>query len=266
VATRALGETGIRIFPVGLGTVKLGRNTDVKYPQAFDLPSDEEVTRLLEGALASGVNLLDTAPAYGRSESRLGPFVEEHRERLVICTKAGESYEHGVSRFDFSADAIVASAEASLARLQTDVIDLLLLHSDGEDVRILRETDALEGLQRLRQSGKARAIGISAKTAGGIRLAAEELDVIMAPYSLSHPELGEELAVAHAKGRGILAIKTLASGHLASGERSRQTSEDALRHVLRQPFVDGLVLGTLRLAHLRQAVEVARAQDPSASS
>ncbi len=69
---RPLGSTGIKVSLLGLGTVKLGRNEGVKYPRPFDLPDDRSVVALLETAQSLGINLLDTAPAYGRSEERLG--------------------------------------------------------------------------------------------------------------------------------------------------------------------------------------------------
>ena len=180
---RPLGRTGIKVSPIGLGTTKLGRNTDVKYPKPFELPSDEQAGELLEAAFALGVNLIDTAPAYGGSETKLGPFVAQHRNRLVLCTKCGEKYEQGRSTYDFSASAVVASAEESLRRLRTECLDILLVHSDARDAEILTQTDALEGLARLKKSGKVRAIGISARTAAGIAEAARTLDVIMAPFS-----------------------------------------------------------------------------------
>lgn len=259
---RVLGRTGLQVAPLGLGTVKLGRNTDVKYPQPFTLPGDKEVTDLLESALATGIDLYDTAPAYGSSELRLGPFVRRHRNELVLCTKAGERYEDGTSRFDFSADAIVRSAEESLRRLRTEVLDILLLHSDGADLHILEQTDALEGLRQLKSAGKVRAVGISAKTSEGILAASETLDVVMAPFSEISPELGAALRAAHERGTAVLAIKTLASGRAARSSSARAVDQ-ALEFVLRQPFVDGLVLGTLRIEHLRQAAAVARRVDAS---
>jgi aryl-alcohol dehydrogenase-like predicted oxidoreductase len=77
---RQLGRTGLTVSSVALGTTKLGRNTGVKYPVDFALPSDQEVAALLESARQLGVNLIDTAPAYGESERRLGPFVNNHRD------------------------------------------------------------------------------------------------------------------------------------------------------------------------------------------
>ena len=60
---RPLGATGLAVSPLGLGTVKFGRNAGVKYPRPFDLPSDQQALTLLETAWELGINLLDTAPA-----------------------------------------------------------------------------------------------------------------------------------------------------------------------------------------------------------
>jgi aryl-alcohol dehydrogenase-like predicted oxidoreductase len=249
MVSRPLGRSGVNIAPIGLGTVKLGRNTDVKYPAAFDLPSDAQVEKLLETALDLGVNLIDTAPAYGSSEARLGAFVAAHRERIVLATKAGERYENGRSTYDFSAKAITASVDNSLRNLRTDHIDILVLHSNGEDEKILTQTDALEGLAALKRGGKVRAAGISAKTEKGVALAAESLDVIMTPFSQSDQSLAGALSKSHAAGLGVLAIKGLASGHLAA--------KAAIEFVLKQPFVDSLIIGTIDPAHLKAAVDVA---------
>jgi aryl-alcohol dehydrogenase-like predicted oxidoreductase len=249
MVSRKLGGTGLAISAIGLGTTKLGRNTDVKYPESFALPSDEAVRELLETSLALGVNLIDTAPAYGESERRLGAFVESNRDRIVLCTKCGERYKDSISTYDFSAAAIVASAEESLRRLRTDHIDLLMLHSDGRDVEILTKTDALEGLGRLKNAGKIRAAGISAKTGAGIARACEALDVVMAPFSEKETLLADALTKAHEAGLGVLAIKGLYGGHLEAAS--------AIEFVLKQPFIDALILGTINREHLKEAVAVA---------
>lgn len=246
---RPLGRTGLIVRPIGLGTTKLGRNADVKYPKRFTLPSKEQVCDLLETTLRLGVNLIDTAPAYGESERRLGPFVATNRDRLVVCTKCGEQYGNGRSTYNFSAPGIVVSVEESLRRLKTDHIDILLLHSNGRDVEILTQTDAHEALQRLKKSGKTRAVGISAKTQAGILEACQTLDVVMAPFSQKDPSLAGVLKKAHEAGLGVLAIKGLFSGHLEA--------RPAIEFVLRQPFIDTLILGTNDPAHLREAVSIA---------
>jgi aryl-alcohol dehydrogenase-like predicted oxidoreductase len=257
VAQRQLGTTGLKTFPLGLGTVKIGRNRDLKYPRAFELPDDRQVADLLAAALDEGISFIDTAPAYGLSEERLGSFVSEHRDQILLCTKAGEDYGPEGSSFDFSAAALERSVDRSLTRLQTDHLDLLLLHSDGRDEEILNHTDALEGLRRIKTAGKARAVGLSAKTAAGIRLAAAELDAVMAPFGPGQRELESELVAARAGGCATLAIKVLGQGH-AVVDASIDPVQSALDLVLQTQGIDLAVIGTVNSDHLRDAAAKAR--------
>lgn len=77
---RALGRTGIVVSPLGLGTVALGRAEGLKYPRPVRIPTDEDALELLSRARAVGVNLIDTAPAYGLAEERLGSLLPGRRE------------------------------------------------------------------------------------------------------------------------------------------------------------------------------------------
>ena len=95
--THPLGQTGLEVSRLGLGTVKFGRNQEVRYPNSFVLPSDQEIIDLLELAHSLGINLLDTAPAYGSSEQRIGRLLS-NRADWVICTKVGEEFLLGRSR------------------------------------------------------------------------------------------------------------------------------------------------------------------------
>jgi aryl-alcohol dehydrogenase-like predicted oxidoreductase len=116
-------------------------------------------------------------------------------------------------------------------------------------LEILTRTDTLEALEQLKKSGKVRATGISAKSPEGIAEACRTLNVIMAPFSQKDPSLAEALGKAHDAGLGVLAIKSLFSGHLEA--------RPAIEFVLRKPFIDTLVLGTIDPMHLREAAEVA---------
>jgi aryl-alcohol dehydrogenase-like predicted oxidoreductase len=98
---RYLGQTDLTISPIGLGTVKFGRNTGLRYPSSFDLPDDSQLETLVQTAKDLGINLLDTAPAYGESEKRIGEIIKGDRGDWIISTKVGEQYENGVSRYDF---------------------------------------------------------------------------------------------------------------------------------------------------------------------
>lgn len=247
---KALGATGLRASPLGLGTVKFGRNRGVKYPRRFDLPTDQAILTLLETAWESGINLLDTAPAYGASEERLGRLLKRCRREWVIVTKVGEDFRDGVSHFDFSAAATRASVERSLRRLGVETLDAVLIHSDGDDLKILEQGAALAALRDLQRAGQVRAVGMSTKTvAGGLR-AVECCDVVMATYSLSERAELPVIRAAHAADKGILIKKALQSGHLDRSDNADPVAA-ALRLIYAEPGVGSVVVGTLDPAHLR---------------
>ncbi len=250
VGLSPLGATGLQVSALGLGTVKFGRNQGVNYPRAFSLPSDSEILRLLQTAWDLGINLLDTAPAYGGSEERLGRLLQQCRREWVIVTKVGEEFADGVSRFDFSAAATRASIERSLRRLGVEVLDAVLIHSNGDDAAILEREEVLPCLFDLKQAGLVRAVGISSKTvAGGLR-AVERCDVLMVTCN---PRQQAELPViraAHATNRGVLIKKGLLSGHLDQLAGTDPVSA-SLRFIYAQPGINSVVVGTLNPAHLR---------------
>ena len=160
------GSTDIHISRLGLGTVKLGRNQGVKYPTSFDLPTDQEAKNLIDHAKDLGINFIDTAPAYGTSEERLGKLLKNSRNDWVICSKAGEEFIDGKSTYNFTPEHIIFSVERSLVRLNTDRIDIVLIHSDGNDLEIIH-SGALDALNDLKLQGKIRAFGMSTKTIEG---------------------------------------------------------------------------------------------------
>ena len=246
--TRRLGNTSIHVSVIGLGTVKFGRNQGLKYPAQFELPSDDAILDLLSNAQALGVNLLDTAPAYGSSEERLGKLLQGQRHQWVISTKAGEEFDGVHSRFDFSPHAITSSVERSLKRLHTDYLDIVLVHSSGDDVRIIEEEQVFATLAALKNAGKIRAYGMSTKTIEGGLMAVEQSDVAMVTF---HPEYTDERAViahAHQLGKGIFIKKALASGHLT------RPVPEIMQYILAEPGVTSVVVGTLNADHLREII------------
>jgi aryl-alcohol dehydrogenase-like predicted oxidoreductase len=227
---------------LGLGTVKLGRDQEVRYPRPFRIPTDAQARALLAHARALGINLIDTAPAYGTSEARLGALLQGQRQAWTICTKVGEEFADGRSRFDFSPEHVRRSVERSLARLQTDYLDVVLIHSDGDDLAILDRYGTLEALVALRDAGWVRAVGISHKTlAGGRRALLRGCDVIMATLNLDHQDEVPLISEAAAAGCGVLIKKALASGHAGL---------DSLRFVAAHEGVSSMVVGTIDPAHL----------------
>ncbi|WP_260293611.1 aldo/keto reductase [Sedimenticola hydrogenitrophicus] len=249
---RELGRTGIKISPLGLGTVKFGRNEQVKYPSHFEIPDDRNVRNLLAQAQSLGINLLDTAPAYGSSQERLGRLLPGPRSDWVIVSKVGEFFERGQSRFDFGYQTTIAVVEQSLRTLNSDYLDAVLIHSDGNDIAILEREGALDALRTLKQRGLIRAHGMSSKSiAGGLRVV-EEMDIVMATCNLAYNQELPVLQAAAANNKGVLIKKGLQSGHIPGV----QGVEESMRFVFSQPGVSGMIVGTINPDHLRDNARI----------
>ena len=141
---RTCGKSGIHISPMGIGCWAYGGG-DYWGPQA-----QSDVTAVANAALDAGINFFDTAEGYnsGRSEEALGVALKERRHEAVIGTK--------VSRPD--PDTIRQHCEASLQRLQTDYIDIYMIHWPDDEIAI---EESMTALTRLQEDGLIRAIGVS---------------------------------------------------------------------------------------------------------
>ena len=172
-------------------------------PHRFHHSGDDEARLLLAQARELGINLIDTAPAYGRSEERLGPLLRGQRDEWVIVSKVGEEFEDGQSRFDFSAAHTRLSVERSLRRLETDRIELVLVHSDGNDLAILEQQGVYQTLAELKQEGKILGYGLSGKTVAGGLKALEQGDCAMVTYNLNEQAERPVLDYAAEHGKAI---------------------------------------------------------------
>lgn len=256
---RPLRSSGLLVSSLGLGTVKFGRNESVKYPMGFDLPTDGDILELLDLARAEGINLLDTAPAYGTSEERLGRLLGSRRDDWVIVSKAGEDFIDGHSRFDFSPAAITASVERTLSRLRTDRVESLLLHSDGNDLDILDHSDAVGTLFALKEQGKVRSVGISTKTVtGGLRAVALGLDVVMATYNPWFRDEKPILDAAEEAGTSVFLKKALGSGWFGGEAVPVRPVATALEFVFRHAATTAAIVGTINPQHLLENCETLR--------
>ena len=253
---RALGSTGIDVSCLGLGTVKIGRNEGVKYPAGFQLPDDARVREILTLCRDAGMNLIDTAPAYGSSEERLGRLLER-RQDWVICSKVGEEFTNGVSHFDFSAAHVRRSVERSLQRLKTDYLDIVLVHSDGRDEALLQDGACFDALRRCRDEGLIRAIGMSTKTVSGGLLAVEETDVVMVTYNPDAQEDGAVIDRARALHKGVLIKKALNSGHGSASAADPLNVQRSLDFVYSRAGVSAVIIGSITPANLRHNIAAA---------
>ena len=243
----ALGDTSLNISPIGLGTVKFGRNQGVKYPEGFELPSEEFLADFLSLSLELGINTLDTAPAYGTSEERLGNLLKGQRDKWVIVGKAGEEFENGESFYHFTPDHFKMSLERSLKRLDTDYIDALLIHSDGSDMDILQNDALIRTMHDFKEQGLVKAIGASTKTAEGGIKTLELMDVVMAMYTSDYQDEKPVLDYAEKHNKGVILKKLLSSGH-------NTNIKDAMRFSFAHNGVTSAIIGTINPDHLRSNI------------
>lgn len=248
LAQKVLGSCGLQVSQLGLGTVKFGRNTGVKYPYSFAIPDDDYLKKLLNTAKEFNINLLDTAPAYGNSEDRLGKLLKEDRKDWIICSKVGEEFHNGESIFNFTKNYIIKSVERSLKRLNTDHLDILLIHSDGNDEEIINKFAVFEILQYLKQHGLIRSFGMSIKTVAGGLLTVKLADVVMLEYNINYLEQHPVIIAAAKNKKGVLIKKAFGSGHLAV--------KPNLELIFNMPGIHSTIIGTINLDHLTENVRI----------
>jgi aryl-alcohol dehydrogenase-like predicted oxidoreductase len=260
---RAFGSTGLQVSMLGLGAGHIGDPT----------ASEDEVARLLGTALDSGLNLIDTARGYLRSEDRIGRLVSHRRDEFVLSTKVG--YEiPGVP--DWSAAAVTQGIDRALAQLRTDVLDVCFLHSCALDV--LAAGEAVSALHAAQQAGKVRVCGYSGE-AEALNWAIESgaFGAIQTSVNLADQwTLSTLMPRATEIGLGVIAKRPLANAAWRFAERPvgdyaepywerlqamAITPEDgdwtatALRFSAFSPGVTTAIVGTSSVAHLQTAVE-----------
>jgi aryl-alcohol dehydrogenase-like predicted oxidoreductase len=212
-------ETSIRISRVGLGTWAIGG-------WMWGGTDDAESIATIHAAVERGVNLIDTAPAYGfgRSEEIVGRALADGRlrSRVVIATKMGLQWQDGKVFRNASRDRIMREVTDSLRRLRTDYIDIYQVHWP-DPLAPIEET--AEAMQTLFDQGKIRAIGVSNFSVAQIerfrRIA--KLHVVQPPYNLFEREIEAELLPYCRKSD----LATLTYGALCRGLLSGKLQEDA---------------------------------------
>jgi aryl-alcohol dehydrogenase-like predicted oxidoreductase len=255
---KIITDTGLAVSALGLGTVKLGRDQGVKYPDAFKIPDDAQALNLLAQAWDLGINLIDTAPAYGHSEQRLGQLLPKRNKDWVIATKVGETFDtdSGESHYNFTAEFIQQSIQQSLKNLRRDVLDIVLIHSDGNDRHIIQHEGALEVLNDLKQQGLIRATGMSTKTVEGGILALQQSDIAMVMHNVGYQDEQAVLDQATADNKAIFIKKAFGSGHLVHGDADIDHSGiiDPIQAnfdiIYQNPAVASIIVGTITPKHL----------------
>jgi aryl-alcohol dehydrogenase-like predicted oxidoreductase len=222
---RTLGRTGIKVSPYALGTLM--------FASSIGNPDPEDSIRVIHKALDAGINLVDTADAYGDSEEIVGRALKGRRDHVVLATKVSRPMGDDPNQQGTSRRWIMQAVENSLRRLRTDHIDLYQIHRLDPSTDVEETLSALTDLIR---SGKVRAIGTSTAPASDIveaqwvaeRRGLERFRTEQPPYSILNRGIEREvLPVAQRYGIGTLVWGPFAQGLLTG--RVRKNQENGLR-------------------------------------
>lgn len=230
---RTLGKTNISASAVALGTWAIGGG-----PWWGD-SDDNQSIKAIQAAIAAGVTMIDSAPAYGfgHSEEVVGKAIKGQRDKVILSTKCGLWWkdDRGTSFFEMGDKhvkrcllpaTIVEEVEISLRRLGTDYIDLYHTHWPSLEPDKYPIDDTMQCLMKLKEDGKIRAIGASNVDLDHIKQyqAAGILDAIQPRYSMLDREIEKEiLPYCLANGISALAYSPLEQGLLTGKIGMNQT-------------------------------------------
>ncbi|HVC25674.1 MAG TPA: aldo/keto reductase [Acidimicrobiales bacterium] len=266
---RQLGDSGLRVSALALGTMTFGGSGDFAVVGNTDV---DEARRIVDRALDAGVNLIDTADIYsnGRSEEMVGEVLRGRRDRVVLATKARFAMGDGPNDAGLSRRYLIQACEASLRRLGTDYIDLYQVHQrDG--LTPMEET--LDTLDTLVHQGKVRYIGCSNHSAwhvmkalgvserrGFTRYVSQQVY-----YSLLDRDVEYELVpLSIDEGLGILVWSPLAGGLLSGKFRRNATPPEGARQTRYDEWREPPIHDEERMYDIVEAlVEVAAAHGRS---
>ncbi len=260
---RTLGRTGLKVSEIGFGGAQVGIPN---YMETWDPQGAREQQTILDAlnrALDLGLNYLDTAPAYGEgtSEEVLGRVVARRRDEIVLATKLT----------DYDGKSVIESAENSLRRLQTDVIDLLQFHGgdyEKDDLDTIFDGGGIEALHKLRDEGKIRFLGFTAeRPSGGVSalIASGAFDAMQIRYNFTYQGACDfinprgVMREAEDQNMGIAIMRPLTSGivqrllpkafpQLADAD----LSAFLLNYVLSNPLVDVAIIGMRRVEEVER--------------
>ena len=213
--TRQLGKTDMQVSVLGFGGSEIG----------YEHASDETVAKLLNSALDAGLNVIDTAECYERSEELIGQTAGYRRNDFYLFTKCG--HPRGTGSEDWSTPSLLESIERSLRRLRTDCLDLVQLHSCSEST--LRKGDAITALQSAREKGCTRYIGYSGDSlAAKFAVECGAFDTLQTSINIADQEALElTLPLAGEKQMGIIAKRPIAN----AARKEEHKPIDSYHHV-----------------------------------
>jgi aryl-alcohol dehydrogenase-like predicted oxidoreductase len=271
-----LGRTGLPVTKLGYGAM------EVRGPRIWGgRPiEDAEAEQILNAVVDSGINFIDTANDYGRSEEYIGRFLSHRRDEFVLATKCGCT----VVRRDESTDDtphvwtkenLFRGLHESLARMRTDNVDLMQLHNPS--VEQCENGDLVTALQQMKEQGKVRWIGISATHPHlETYIGWDVFDAFQIPYSALERQHEDMIQAASDSGGGVIVRGGVARGEPGAGlgEKDRWETWEAarlddlldegetrtgflLRFTNAHPGMNTNIVGTMSVHHLKDNIAAA---------
>ena len=217
---KELGRSGIKVSEVSLGTWTISGGN-------WGETDDEESIDVIRTAVDIGMNFIDTAHAYGRghSEELIGRALNGRREDAVICTKVVNRWDEAEQKMvtDCSYDSIMREFEKGLKRLQTDYLDVYLIHSFDPNVPIKK---TMRALRKLQDEKVVKAVGVSRYSLDQLKEASGYIGIDVVQYPMNiirRKEISPLLDYCHKENISVMAYAALAKGLLAGKFNGTET-------------------------------------------
>lgn len=272
-----LGRTGLEVTRLSYGAM------EIRGPRIWGgrVVTDKQAETILNTVLDEGINFIDTANDYGRSEEFIGKYIAHRRKEYFLATKCGCTVVHKNENTDttphvFTRENLLRGLNESLQRMKTDYVDIMQLHNPS--VEEAEKNNVVEVLKEMQLQGKVRFISISTTLPDlPTYLKWGVFDTFQIPYSAlerDHEELISRVAEA---GIGTIIRGGVARGEVGVGlgskdrwkkfeqagldelvEPGESRTAFLLRYTLSHPHVNTIIVGTLSPEHLRENIATLR--------
>lgn len=275
IPKKILGRTGLEVTQLGYGAMEI-RGRRIWGGRPCD---PDQAQTILASVLDSGINFIDTANDYGRSELFIGEFIADRRNEYFLATKCGchvqYAGDHDETPHIWTRENLLRNIGDSLLKMRTDHVDLLELHNP--DATTCERAKLVEVLQELKSSGAVRFIGCSS-TSPDLKtyIAWGVFDVFQIPYSALERQHENLMTEAGESGAGVIVRGGVARGEPGTGlggsdrwqlfekarldelcESGESRTAFLLRFTLSHPHCHTTIVGTLRPEHLKENVAIA---------
>ncbi|MBX3082805.1 MAG: aldo/keto reductase [Anaerolineae bacterium] len=275
LAKRTLGRTGLEVTQLGFGAMEVRGNRIWGGRPC----SDEQAGTILNAVLDAGINFIDTANDYGKSEMYIGQFLAKRRDEFYLATKCGCTMQfagdHDETPHIWTRDNIRRNIADSLMKMRTDYVDILQLHNP--DVETTEKNGLVDVLKELKDQGVVKHIACSSTSPHlATYIDWGVFDAFQIPYSALERRHEDLITKAAEAGAGIIIRGGVARGEPGSGlggedrwAKFEQAKLDELldagesrtgfllRFTLSHPHCHTTIVGTMNPAHLDENLAIA---------